>query len=611
MANTPTRKLAVLLHADVVGSTALVQRNESVAHDRMQDTFRRFGSVIESYGGNAHEIRGDALVAEFARASDAMCAAVAFQCANATHNEGLVDDIRPQLRVGISLGEVVIADGTVTGPGVVLAQRLEQLAEPGGVVAQTSVVQTVPGRMPFEYEDLGPQELKGFTQSVWASEVRLATNERVPEPEGGSPDAELSDGAESKADPTLDLPDEPSIAVLPFDNMSGDPEQEYFSDGIAEDITTALSRDQVLFVAARNSAFTYRGSAVDIRRVGRELGVRYCLEGSVRKAGNQVRITAQLIDTTDGIHLWAERYDRTLEDVFAVQDEITEAVAMAVGRRINLSESDRAVREQRADSGVWELILRIQWHMDRFNVENLGKALTLATEATEKYPDDSGAHSMLAYVNIMDSLFGYGGGSATEAAMAAAASAKHAIVLDPNNSYARGYLAVVLWMGGDHEGALAEATVAYHLNPGNAMTLSVLGIVNVFKGPEGYAVAVECLERAIRVSPQDPMLQFWYMHRGYAEFFNRNFEAAIAWMTRSSERNPDLPTPYRVQAASWVHLGDIERAQTAWKKNLEVNPNLDMDHYLPMVRNMLKRQEDFDLLLEGYKRIGVHLGSFG
>ena len=505
----------------------------------------------------------------------------------------------------------MIADGTVTGAGIVLAQRLEQLAEPGGVVAQASVVQTVPGRMPFEYKDLGPHTLKGFEQPVWASAVQISEDQHVPEPEGGGIEHKTST-EETVPDnvPSLELLDEPSIAVLPFDNMSGDPEQDYFSDGIAEDITTALSRDQVLFVAARNSAFTYRGSAVDIRQVGRELGVRYCLEGSVRKSGDRVRITAQLIDTTTGNHLWAERYDRFLEDVFVVQDEITEAVSMAVGRRIYVSETERAAREQRAQSGIWEITLRIQWHMDRINAENLQKARALALEATEKFPDDSGAHSMLAFVNIMDSLYGYGGGSAAEAAMAAAASAKHAIALDPNNANARVYLASVIWMGGDHEGALAEATAAYELNPSNAAALAMLGMINAFSGPEGYESAVELLERAIRVSPQDPMLQFWYLQRGYAEFLSRNFEAAISWMTRSSERNPDLPTPYRVQAASWAYLGDIERARAAWQKNLDVNPNLDMEHYLSMVRNIIKHQEGFDLLLEGYRLAGVDLGSF-
>ena len=294
-----------------------------------------------------------------------------------------------------------------------------------------------------------------------------------------------------------------------------------------------------------------------------------------------------------------------------MQDEITEGVSTAVGRRIMVSEVDRAAREQRADSGAWELVLRAQWHMDRINSENFEKARALATEATEKYPDDSGAHSMLAFINIMDALYGYGGGSAVEAAMAAAASAKHAIALDPNNEYARAYLAFVIWMAGDHEGALAEATAAYELNPSNAMALAALGVVNAFSGPDCYERAVEYLERAMRVSPQDSMLQFWYMLRGWAEFFSKNFETAITWLKRSSERNPDLPTPYRVQAACWGHLGDMERAQAAWEKNLQAQPSFDVETYLPMVRKMTKRQEEFDLYLEGLKRAGIDLGNFG
>ena len=279
MTQTPLRKLAVILHADVVGSTWLVQQNETLAHNRIQDTFRRFSEMIASYGGIAHEIRGDALVAEFSRPSDAMCAALAFQNDNTARNETLSDDIRPALRVGISLGEVVIADNTVTGAGVVLAQRLEQLAATGGVVAQASVVQSAPGRMPFEYEDLGPQSLKGFEQSVWASQVRLTANEPVPQPEVDVSRASNDEATQLPPDPALELPEEPSIAVLPFDNMSGDMEQELFSDGIAEDIITALSKADRLFVVARNSSFTYRDAAMDIPQVGQELGVRYCLKG--------------------------------------------------------------------------------------------------------------------------------------------------------------------------------------------------------------------------------------------------------------------------------------------------------------------------------------------
>lgn len=259
MPQGPRRKLAVILHADIADSTALVQKNELVAHHRFQDVFRRFSQSIELYDGIAHEIRGDALVAEFARASDAVSAALAFQSANVDHNDGLGDDIRPRIRIGISIGEVVIADGTLTGAGVVLAQRLEQLAESDGVVVQGTISETVPARLPFEFESLGEQTLKGFDDPVRAFSVRLSAGADSPTPE--SKEASMIQRGMPKdatERPSPELPDKPSIAVLPFTNMSSDPEQEYFSDGITEDIITELSQFRTLFVIARNSSFYYK-----------------------------------------------------------------------------------------------------------------------------------------------------------------------------------------------------------------------------------------------------------------------------------------------------------------------------------------------------------------
>ena len=328
-------KLAVILHADVVGSTTLVQKHERVAHDRMQDAFRRFSEVIAAYGGNTHELRGDALLAEFNRASDAVSAALTFQANNAEHNRTLGDELRPILRVGVSLGEVVIADDTLTGPDVVLAQRLEQLAKPGRVCVSQAVSQSTPRRLPFDYEDLGDQEMKGFSEPVHAYCVALRKGEKIPAPELQSPQVTAGGAVgrrmahwllavvvvlliaaggglvwwqqqelesqppvvENVANPRTD---NPSIAVLPFKNLSRNPEQEYFSDGLSEDLITDLSRISGLRVIARHSSFAYKGQEGDVQRIGRELGARYVLEGSVRKSGEWLRINAQLIDTRDG-----------------------------------------------------------------------------------------------------------------------------------------------------------------------------------------------------------------------------------------------------------------------------------------------------------------------
>ena len=291
----PTRQLAVLLHADVVASTALVQANETLAHRRIRDTFQRFSKTIEVQRGVALEVRGDALVAQFPSASDAVEAALVFQADNTNQLDLLSDNIKPMVRVGIAMGEVVVADDTVTGEAVILAQRLEQLASPGGVCIQGTARDTIPNRLPYAYKLLDEQMLKGFSEPVRA----FAISRALESSNAVSVAATLPEPIE------LNIPEGPSIAVLPFSNMSGDPQQDYFSDGITEDIITALSRITGLLVIARNSTMIYKDKAVDIKQVGRDQGVRHVLEGSLRKAGDRVRVTAQLIDAQSGRHQWA------------------------------------------------------------------------------------------------------------------------------------------------------------------------------------------------------------------------------------------------------------------------------------------------------------------
>ena len=322
MAEPPTRKLAVILHADVVGSTALVQKDETLAHERIQDAFRRFSLTIEAHSGVTHELRGDALVAEFSRASDAVVAGLAFQIENTEFNARLEDELQPRLRVGISLGEVVIADNTVTGAGVVLAQRVEQQAEPGGVCVTGAVHEAVPQHLPLDYSDLGKREVKGFDEPVQVYSASVKAGKQVPVPEpavsgkgetrkpkrlwtaGASAILALVVGglawwqpSEPREEPAsiermaFPLPGKPSIAVLPFDNLSGDTEQEYFADGITNDIITDLSKFSGLFVIASNSTFAYKGKPVKVQQVAEDLGVRYVLEGSVQRLGAKSALT--------------------------------------------------------------------------------------------------------------------------------------------------------------------------------------------------------------------------------------------------------------------------------------------------------------------------------
>ena len=595
MTQTPARKLTVLLHADVDGSTLLVQKNETLAHERIQDTFRRFSQIINSHGGIAHEIRGDALVAEFARASDAVSASIAFQTVNATHNEQLSDDIRPVLRIGIAIGEVVVADNTVTGEGIVLAQRLEQLAEPGSICIQGAAYETVPKRLPFEYENIGEQSLKGFDEPVRVLRIKLKTSSEITETE--SPP--------QPAFETPDLPEKPSIAVLPFTNMSGDPEQVYFADGIAEDVITALSRFHDLLVIARNSSFTYRGASVDVRQVGRELDVLYVLEGSVRIAGNRVRITAQLVETSTGNHIWAEHFDRSLEDVFEVQDEITALVASTVGQQVVVAESKSALKRDEQDLRARDLIARAKWHTDHMTEESFAKARELSVTAIERYPQYVGAHSLFAFINIIEMIYGWGDRSYQDLATGAAEAARTAIKIDPDDEAAHTFRAMVHWWSGEHDAAIDECETVIRFNPNFASAVGVLGMVHAYSGANAYEHAVECLDRAIRLSPNDPWLQLYLVHRGTAEFFSGHYETAAEWFQKSIQRNPDFPTAHRLLASACALKGDLEKARAALDEVKRLVPDFSISGYSQRLKQVFKLEEDFERVVEGLRLAGA------
>jgi TolB-like protein/class 3 adenylate cyclase/Tfp pilus assembly protein PilF len=609
MAPSPARKLTVILHADVVGSTKLVQINESIAHERIRNVFQRLSETTRAYGGTVHEIRGDALVAEFSRASDSVCAALAFQSLNNEHNAGLEGEIRPQIRIGISLGEVIVADGTITGAGVVMAQRLEQLAEPGGVVVQGSVSETVPTRLPLDFDSLGEKSLKGFDQPVRACQAILQPGAAIPEPEAG-PGADTgpvsTDVPDTSPKPCVGSSAElPSIAVLPFDNLSSDPEQQFFADGIAEDIITALSKFHGLLVIARNSSFTYRGVSVDIRQVGEELDVQYVLEGSVRSAGNKVRITAQLIEAASGNHVWADRFDRSLEDVFEVQDEITAMVTSTVGQQVRVAEITSSLKRDRNDLGVRDLVARAQWHMDQMTREDFHKAREFSDLALERHPGSVGALSIRAYVNIMEFVYGWGELTPAELISNAAEAAREGVRIDPDDEAARTFLAAVSWLIGNHDAAIEEAETVIRLNPNYAAAKGVLGVVYAYCGADSYQLAVSNLEQAIRLSPNDPWLQFYFSQRGTAEFWMENYEEAVKWYQKSLQRNPNLPNALRSLTATWALLGEMDKAREALNEVFRIEPDYTIEKLTLRTRQVFKYEKDFEHLIKGLRLAGT------
>ncbi len=597
MVEHPSRKLAVIVHADVVGSTTLVQRNETTAHARIQDTFQRFSTTINRYGGTAHEIRGDALVAEFARASDAVSAALAFQADNEEHNQTLSDDIQPELRVGISMGEVVIADGTLTGTGVVLAQRLEQLAAPGGIVAQGSVSETVPPRLPIDFESLGEQTLKGFDQSVRAFVVRLKPGEQVPDSETSADIREFETDAAHER-PVLELPDKPSIAVLPFTNMSGDPEQEFFSDGIGEDIITALSKISKLLVVARNSTFTYKGRAVDVKQVGREQGVRYVLEGSVRRAGDRLRITAQLIDATTGHHLWAQRYDRVVQDVFALQDEITREVTSALQVELTEGEQARLWASGTQNLEAWEIVIQIPELLYSHRRENLLKGRCLAEQAVQLDAHYAAAWTFLGWSHWEEAFNGWS--EDPDASLDLAMDAvSHSLSIDDSDPGTLALLAFIHLSLRKYDEALDFGERAVALGPNNSFVAGVAANVALFcNRPSDMVVSIK---KAMRLCPIYPA---WYVgDLAWAYLLMDRREDAIATAQRSIEIDPDYIYTYCVLAIVFAELDREQEAHTAVENILRIEPKYSLRIFAES--QPFRDADVMDRHVEGLRKAGL------
>ena len=591
MAEIPSRKLAVLLHADVVGSTALVRLDETVAHERMQNAFRRLAEVIAIHGGIAHEIRGDALVAEFSKASDAISAAIAFQSANSDHNERLSDDIRPVVRVGIALGEVVIADGTITGEGIVLAQRLEQLAEPGGACIHDAAYQTVPKRLPFTFENMGEQQLKGFDELVRAYAVR-------PGPPASPSDLVAS--SERSVD-KLESPDKPSIAVLPFTNMSGDAEQEFFSDGITEDIITELSRFSMFVVIARNSSFAFKGKSVDIKEIGLSLGVDYILEGSVRKSGHRVRVTAQLIEADTGNHLWADRYDRELEDIFAVQDEVAQTIVSMLAVRMEEDALELSKRKPPRDLRAYDLWLRGNRSLDLWTAEGNTEAIELFERAIALDSTFARAHAGLAAACQWTTSYTAWNTSNRDMNAAALAHARRAVELDDTDYQPHVVLAWVHHMRREYEQSRRHLDVALARNPNDADNLAHRSILLTTAGePELGRV---CAEAAIRLNPFHG--DFYLCFLGASLFFLDRYEEAIAAFSQAPDGLPEVRALVAAAYALTQRLDEAQEIIQAFIANYSLNwvgePNAETIVGL----FSFKLERDADLLLRGLRAAGM------
>ncbi|MDH3280800.1 MAG: adenylate/guanylate cyclase domain-containing protein, partial [Gammaproteobacteria bacterium] len=444
--------MAVILHADVVGSTTLVRRDEGLAHERIQDSFLRLANTIEAYGGSAHELRGDAVVAEFQRASDALAAAIVFQSENKEFVDGLEDEIQPSLRIGIAMGEVVIADNTITGEGVVLAQRLEQLAEAGGICIQGAAYETVPKRLPFEYRNLGERVLKGFEEPVRAYTATLKTGESVPPPEVVAWTDE----------PAPRQPEKPSIAVLPFRSLGGDSEQDYLVDGIRLAIQASLVKVSGLFLIGPAAVSNYRQELVTADQVAHDLGVRYILEGAVQQSQGRIRITVQLTDGAERRIVWAERYDRELADTLAVQDEITTEVLKALDIILVSGEQTEVLRGTLTNLDALHAFYRGLNHWYARTKDDNVVARRMFEDVVRLQPESPVGASYMCMTHWIDALMGWSE-SKEHSLQEAAQWAQKALALDDKSGLPHIVLASAHLLNHRHDEALATCYEAVKL----------------------------------------------------------------------------------------------------------------------------------------------------
>jgi adenylate cyclase len=580
-----TRRLAAILAADVAGYSRLMGADEEGTHERLKAHLQELiEPKIAEQHGRIVKNTGDGFLAEFSSVVDAVRCAVDVQRSMDDREPGMTDDRRIRFRVGINLGDVIVEEHDIFGDGVNVAARLEALAEPGGICISRVVRDQIRDRLNLAFEDLGEQRLKNIARPVRVFRVR--------------PDR-VAAVATTNPQPSLALPDKPSVAVLPFTNMSSDPEQEFFADGIAEDIITALSRYPSLFVIARNSSFTFKGRAVDVKQVGRDLGVRYVLEGGLRKAGNRVRVTAQLVDAETGKDVWAARYDRDLADFFAVQDEIAEVVTTATAPAIAEAEQQRAMRKPPGNLDAWAAYQRGLWHYGRAGAEDNALAEQFFRMAIDLDPSFAGGYRGLAWAQIRAAAV-YQMRYLAEVESSAEALARQAVALDGADAEARSCLSNVLRLRGDYGGALAEAEQAIAISPNLASAHGMLGAALMYSGrpKEGLAALAIC----IRLDPRSPMLADRLNQVAVGLYFSHQYEAAVETAKGAIRSHPNFSLPYRWFAAALGQLGRTAEAKEALKKAIAIAPS-SFDMYVRQ-RVPWVRPEDYAHMLEGLRKAG-------
>jgi adenylate cyclase len=557
------RKLAAILSADVVGYSRLMAEDEDGTVCRLTDYREEIAMLVRQHRGRVVDSPGDNLLAEFPAALDAMNGAVEIQRSIQVRNADLPAERRMAFRIGLHLGDIRIEGERIYGDGVNIAARLEGLADAGGICISGMVHSQVRNKLGLEYEDLGAQSLKNISEPVPVYRVHLKPEQVF-----------VSESLPGMAELTVPgFSGRPAIAVLPFDNLSGDPEQEYFADGIAEDLITRISTLRYFPVIARNSSFTYKGKSVDVKEISRELGVRYVVEGSVRKAEDRVRISAQLIDATTGHHVWAERYDRELSDIFALQDEITEAILGSMEPGLREYEWIRAGSKEPQNLDAWDTTQRGWWYWNRLTKDDNKTARSLFEKAADLDPQFALAFSGVAWTHYLDLAFQWS--ESPERSIAGLnQAARKSVALDNKQPMAQVALSLAYSLTGQLDKAIAALRVVVQFNPSWTYARFQLGLFlgRASRPDEG----IEHLDKALRLSPRDQLGWAFLYGVAQAHFAAERYEQAVDWAKRSLELRADWLPPYAAIAASYAHLGRVDEARSAVQELARINPDFSL-----------------------------------
>jgi TolB-like protein len=577
------RRLAAILAVDVAGYSRLMGADEEGTHERLKAHFAELvHPKVAEHRGRVVKNTGDGLLSEFPSVVDAVRCALEVQREMIARNAATPAGHRIEFRMGINVGDIIIEASDIFGDGVNIAARLEALAEPGGICLSAAAHEQVRDRLDLAFDDLGEQQVKNIARPVRTYRVALGASSRA-------------------ALPPLSLPDKPSLAVLPFQNMTGDAEQEYFVDGMVEESTTAIARLPWLFVIARNSAFTYKGKAIDVKQVAQELGVRYVLEGSVRKAGNRVRITGQLIDTTTGAHIWAERFDGALDDIFELQDQVASSVAGAMEPKLRQSEIERASRKPTANLTAYDLYLRALAQSYRLTEDGLAEALVLARQALVIDPSYAPAAALVGWCRVLQRVRGWGALSDEDIAEACLL-ARQALEAERDDAETIRQAAWSLFaLAGEAAMAAAALDRVLTRNPNAARAWSARGIIHALRNePEA---AIEAIERARRLSPFDRHAFGYAVNIAVGHLVARRFEQAIEWADRALHDQPRTVVGMRAKVVALAHLGHLDKARAELSRLLAIDPKLTIAGFREQA--VYLAPEVLELYVDGLRLAGL------